>query len=99
MNCQRFEDVVNDIAREQILDVSLRSEALAHSSECAHCALRLEDELTLTLRLRNFAGSFESVGAPGRVEMQLFAAFGEQSPVMSQPARSRSRYWPQYSMA
>jgi hypothetical protein len=94
MNCQRFEGLVNDIAREQILDVSARSEALAHGSECKHCALRLEDELALTLRLRNIASSFESVGAPGRVETQLLAAFGERAPVGSQPlSLSRKLYW------
>jgi hypothetical protein len=94
MNCQRFEELVNDIAREQILDVSVRSEALAHSSECEHCALRLEDEFALTLRLRNFAGDFESVSAPARVETQLLAAFGERSPVSWQPQSiSRPVYW------
>lgn len=98
MNCQRFEDLVNDIARERILDVSVRSEALAHSSECEHCALRLEDELAITLRLRKFAGSFESVGAPARVETQLLAAFTSQPPVRSQRwfishERSWQKYW------
>jgi hypothetical protein len=94
MNCQRFEELVNDIAREQILDVSVRSEALAHSSECEHCGLRLEDESAITLRLKNFAGGFESVGAPGRVETQLLAAFGERDPVTWQPQSvSRKAYW------
>ncbi len=100
MNCQRFEDVVNDIARKQILDVSLRDEALAHSGDCEHCALRLEAEVAITLRLRNFAGSFESIGAPARVEAQLLAAFGNGSSGRSQTAvRSRSHYWLKYSMA
>jgi hypothetical protein len=100
MNCQRFEDLVNDIAREQILAVSVRSEALAHSSECEHCALRLEDEFAITLRLRNFAGSFESAGAPERIEAQLLAAFTSQPPVRSQrPFISPQRYWPKYWIA
>ena len=94
MNCQRFEDLVNDIAREQILDASVRSEALAHSSECEHCGLRLEDAFAITLRLRNFAGGFESVSAPARVETQLLAAFGERAPVIWQPQSvSRKAYW------
>lgn len=94
MNCQRFEELVNDIAREQILDVSVRSEALTHSSDCEHCALRLENEFALTLRLRNFAGGFELVSAPARVETRLLAAFGERVPVSSQPPSvSRKPYW------
>jgi hypothetical protein len=100
MNCPRFEDVVNDIAREQILDAGVRGEALAHSRECEHCALRLEDESAITLRLRSFAGSFESVGAPARVETQLLAAFGERPPVAWPPAvMSRQQYWPKYWVA
>lgn len=94
MNCQRFEDVVSDIAREQILDVTVRSEALGHSRECQHCAARLEDELAISLELRNFARSFESVGAPAQVEGQLLAAFGNWSPVTSHsPYTSRRLYW------
>lgn len=94
MNCQRFEDLVNDIAREQMLDVSVRSEALAHSSECEHCGLRLEDENAVTLRLKNFASGFGSVSAPARVETQLLAAFGERAPVSSQPQlMTRKAYW------
>jgi len=94
MNCQDFEAVVNDITREQMIDVSVRDEALVHSGECAHCARRLEDELAITLRLGSFAASFESVGAPARVEARLLAAFEEHSLVKSQPlVSSRARYW------
>jgi hypothetical protein len=94
MNCQRFEDIVGDIAREQILDASVRNEAIAHSRECAACGRRLEEELTLSLRLRNFARSFESIGAPTQVEAQLLAAFGNQPRVKLDPALiSRPRYW------
>jgi hypothetical protein len=93
MNCQRFEDVVNDIAREQILEVTVRSEALGHARECRHCAVRLEDELALTLRLRDLATSFKPAGASERVKAQLLSAFGEMSSVGSPPFRSRKLYW------
>ena len=94
MNCQKFEDLGSDIAREQILDVSVRSEALDHSSECGRCAAKLEDEFAITVRLRNFASSFESVGAPAMVRAQLFAAFEERAPVSSPlPSTSPKLYW------
>lgn len=94
MNCQRFEELVNDIAREQMLDVSVRDEALAHSSECEQCVLRLKDEVAITLRLRNFAGNFESAGAPARVETHLLAAFEQRAQVGSRPPFiSRKAYW------
>lgn len=93
MNCQRFEDVVNDIAREQILDVNVRSEALGHARECRQCSVRLEDELAITLRLRDFATSFKPAGASERVRARLLSAFAELSSVSSPPLRSRQLYW------
>ena len=94
MNCQKFEEIVSDIAREQILDASVRSDALAHGDECPSCAVRLEDELAITDRLKNFAGSFDSIGAPASVEAQVLAAF-EQLTLREPHAAvvSRQRYW------
>ena len=75
MNCQRFEDVVNDIAREQIIDAAARAAALRHSDGCEPCAIRLENERTISLQLRGLAESMESDGAPERVEQRLLVAF------------------------
>ena len=78
MNCQRFEDFVDDIAREQVIEVDAREEALEHSRECERCDERLNDERRLTLLLRGFAVSEESA-APERVEARLLAAFEERA--------------------
>ena len=86
MNCQRFEETVSDIARERILDASVRSDALAHCHECEPCALLLEDELAITDRLRHFAVSFDSIGASARVEAQLLAAFEQRTLKEPRPA-------------
>src|ERR1700738_615374 len=94
MNCQKFEGIVSDIAREQILDASLRSDALAHCRGCEACAVRLEDELAITDQLRHFAVSFDSIGASARVEAQLLAAFEQRTLKEPRPAiMSRQRYW------
>lgn len=79
MNCQKFEIVVNDIAREQIIDAGARVEALRHSDGCKRCAERLADERTITAELRELAVSMEANGAPARVESRLLAAFNEIS--------------------
>src|SRR5438552_1198419 len=97
MNCQRFEDLVTDVAREQIIDAGARAEALRHSDGCERCAARLEDERAMTLNLRGLAEHTESAGAPARVEARLLAAFDElaliQFPAL--PALAR-RYRRQY---
>ena len=77
MNCQSFEDIVNEIAREQIIDAGAREGARRHSDGCQHCAERLEEERAITLNLRGLAESMESAGAPARVEVRLLAAFDE----------------------
>src|SRR5260221_13297002 len=77
MNCQRFEEIINDIAREQIIDAGARAAALRHGDECGACAARLADERGLTLRLRELAEAMESTGAPARVEARMLAALDQ----------------------
>ncbi len=77
MNCQRFEDVVSDIAREQIIDAGARAEALGHGEHCKRCAERLADERAMTIHLHSLAEEMKSEGAPERVEARLLAAFDQ----------------------
>jgi len=95
MNCQRFDDIINDVAREQIMDATLRHEAFRHIGECPTCAARLNDEQALTRQLQDFALTTKSMSAPERVEAHLLEAFDSQSLVRRQPVRraSGSRYW------
>lgn len=78
MNCQNFESVVSDLAREQITEVSLRDSALAHSSKCRACSLRLEEQRALTIALRGLASEMSSAHASERIEEQLLFAFRSQ---------------------
>lgn len=94
MNCQRFEQVVSELARSQMMEAEVRSEALAHSEECERCAQRLRDEETLTRGLHLLAGDMDSLSAPPELELKLREAFRERrvaAPVAS--SSSRSRYW------
>ena len=95
MNCQRFDDIIKDVAREQIMDATLRHEAFRHIGECPTCAARLNDEQALTHQLQDFALTTKSMSAPQRVEAHLLEAFDSKSLVSRQPIRraSVSRYW------
>ncbi len=95
MNCQRFEGLVNDVAREQIMDAALQHQALKHTGKCAACAARLNDERALTHQLRVVASTAKSISASENVEARLLAAFAAQSLVRAQPIRlaSETRYW------
>jgi len=94
MNCQRFESVVSELARGQMMAAEQRSEALAHSDECDDCAARLDDEQMLTLGLQSLASEMESLEAPPEVEAKLLEAFrGREVVVPIAQRRSNSRYW------
>ncbi|HKS43325.1 MAG TPA: hypothetical protein VJX74_22110 [Blastocatellia bacterium] len=81
MNCQNFENTINDLARDQIMDAMVRDSALKHASACARCAVRLADERMLTAGLRGLATSAGAEEAPARVEARLLAALREQKTI------------------
>ena len=96
MNCQQFADLVNDIAREQIIDAGAREQALGHSESCQSCAERLADEQAITLGLRDLAEQMKRSGAPARVEARLLAAFDELALIQLAPQVSARRYRARY---
>ena len=99
MNCQRFEQLVSELARGQMMEADLRAEALAHSEDCEHCQARLRDEEKLTRGLQILAAEMETLVAPPEMELKLREAFRTRhvaAPVLasnSSDASSRSRYW------
>ena len=94
MNCQRFENVVSELARGQMMAAEQRGEALAHSDACEDCAARLRDEEMLTRGLQSLASEMEPLEAPGHVEGKLLEAFRTRHVVVPISRRqSNSRYW------
>ena len=94
MNCQRFDQVVGELARAQMMEAEVRTEALAHGEDCERCAARLRDEETLTRGLRLLAADMESLDAPSAIELKLREAFRERRVVAPVAVNSsRSRYW------
>lgn len=88
MNCQTFENIIDDLSREQLIEAGSREEALLHANECAECALRLADGRMLTVGLRALAEDMKGAEAPARVQTELLTAF-HQPNVLQRPARSR----------
>ena len=98
MNCQNFESIVNELARQQRLQADVREQALAHTSDCQVCALRLADERALTQKIRAVSGDMNEMEAPARIETELLAAFQKQKLTNQFTRRRRSvihdwRYW------
>ena len=97
MNCQKFETVVSELARGQMMAAELRGEALAHSDACEDCAVRLRDEQMLTRGLRSLATEMDSLEAPAIIEANLLMAFRARQAAAVTAAvpqrRIHSAYW------
>ena len=95
MNCQKFESVVSELARGQMMAAELRGEALAHSDACEDCAMRLRDEEMLTRGLHSLAAEMDTLEAPAMIEANLLMAFRARQAVAPAPVkiRSQSVYW------
>ena len=94
MNCQKFESVVSELARGQMMAAELRGDALAHSDACDDCAMRLCDEEMLTRGLHSLAAEMESLEAPASIEANLMTAFRARNAVVPAPVvRRHSAYW------
>jgi len=75
MNCQEFELIVHEMAREQPLQAETRREGLAHISACASCARLLAASHSLSLALQALAAESALTEASASVEAKLLGAF------------------------
>ncbi|HEY0078234.1 MAG TPA: hypothetical protein VGB73_06280 [Pyrinomonadaceae bacterium] len=78
MNCQLFENVIDDLARGRMMDAGMRESGLAHAGSCRCCGARLEAERALAGALRALAAVDAESEAPERVEVALLSAFRQR---------------------
>jgi hypothetical protein len=86
MNCEDFENNVDDLAREQIMEAGVRAQALAHCEECEACARQLENLRSLRFKLRALAKETNSAKVPVLGNELLIALRSRP------PAVARGRY-------
>jgi hypothetical protein len=78
MNCQEFENIVNDLAGGRLWDGAKRERGLAHTGECPRCAARLANERLLSYELVELGRHERQMQAPQRLKNDLMAAFVAQ---------------------
>lgn len=94
MNCQKFEEVVGELAREQIMHATARDEAKLHAENCASCLNRLQEESLLAHSLKDLASEMATLNAPPALEAELLSAFSARQQVAVLPVRTTyRRYW------
>jgi len=86
MNCEDFESNINELAREQIMEASVRAQTLAHREECEACARQLEDQRSLSFQLRALARETNSAKVPP-MGNELLTALRSQQALKIRPAR------------
>lgn len=91
MNCEDFESNVDDLAREQMMEAGVRAQALAHYEECEACARQLEDQRSLSFRLRALAKETNSAKVPV-LGNELLIALSSRQVATPRPSRVAGRY-------
>ncbi len=91
MNCREFDEVVNCLARDQMMEASVKAKAQTHVASCESCRAGLEDERKLTASLRALAVETASIGASAACEEYLMNVF-EAEVVCSARRSSRPRW-------
>src|SRR6266571_7607083 len=100
MNCERFQTMVADLARNQNrdarreMDANDSAAALAHVGNCDRCGQILIDQNDLSEKLGSVADGMRFLQAPAQVGQQLLATFGAQTQARSRRStRPHWRYW------
>src|SRR3954447_17168072 len=100
MNCQSFEIIARDLARNSLFEADSLRECLKHADECSACAERLRDERLLSSSLRGIATGDVYLQASPAAEEALLAAFRSahaNTPTVANvtmfPAAKRRFHW------
>jgi len=95
MNCQKFETVVSELARNQMMEADIRAEALAHTFKCSDCSDRMRDQKLLSSGLSALAADMNHMQAPPQLELKLREAFRQVNQVtpFTVKKQGHTRYW------
>jgi hypothetical protein len=89
MNCFQFRDVMQDLARNEGLDVATLNAALAHADTCGPCDDLLRETEALSADLRALADADFSRQPPARLEAEVLSAYALHKSSMLHAANLR----------
>lgn len=84
MNCEDFNEIINELADYKPMAVSTREAGVSHIALCADCAARLANARATSATLLLAAGA-ESEDAPPRTKENLLAAFAARQQAVQNP--------------
>jgi hypothetical protein len=98
MNCEDFNNIIDEIAEGKPMQVETREAGVSHVALCADCASKLANARNVSTSLR-LAARAEGEEAPLQIKQNLLAAFAAQHQAATVPARvvdistRRKLYW------
>jgi hypothetical protein len=78
IDCKRFQEVLADLDRPDVLPAELRGDAFAHAEGCSDCGHLLTETELLDAELRRLAARVGDADAPAHVEDYLLKAFRQR---------------------
>src|SRR5262249_55865101 len=95
MNCQDFETIIIEVARDRLMDALERERALEHVGACASCATLLVEERALSRDLRALSAQAGAEEIPARLETDLLTAFRQRAaaPSVARATAPGRRRW------
>ncbi len=84
MNCEDFNEIINELADYRPVDVTTRDAGVSHAALCADCAAKLANARAVSSTLLLAAGA-ESENAPDTIKENLLAAFAAHQQTTSAP--------------
>ena len=84
MNCEDFNEIINELADYKPMAVSTREAGVSHIALCADCAAKLANARAVSATLLLAAGA-ESEDAPTQVKENLLAAFAARQQAAQNP--------------
>lgn len=86
MNCEDFNQIVDDLADDRPFSATIRDAGVSHAALCPNCAARLANARAIGSCLREAAGA-ENAQAPAKIRQNLLVAFAELHGQQAAPAR------------
>jgi hypothetical protein len=86
MNCEDFNQIINELADYKPMQTTIRDAGVSHVALCPECAAKLANARAIGGCLL-LAARAESEEAPARIKESLLAAFADRRPAESTPAR------------
>ncbi len=90
MNCQDFETSIVEIARNRLMDASVRERGLKHVEACEQCMALLNEERALSARLSALSAETVAEEIPANLETAVLAAYRQNVAANAEPEYSAS---------